>query len=243
MNRVLFFVAAALTAACARSAAAGTVEGKIVAGKDVIAPAPLSVAVDAWACAPDGKVADPSLRIDANRGLADVVVRITGAKDAPPYAGKQPAVLDQKGCEFTPHVVVVAPNEELLVKNSDAVLHNFHTLAKANRSLNQAQIKGKQDTFRFSTPEIIPAECDVHYWMSAVVVVAESAWTAITAPDGTFAIEGVTPGTYSAELWHQRLGVRTVPLRVDDKGGRINLEWDAPAPGGAGAAKPATSLP
>jgi len=231
-------VASLLAVACAADAPAATIEGRIVAGKDVSAPAPLSVAVDAWVCAPDGKVDDPALRIGTDRGLADVVVRMTGAKDAPPYSAKQRVVLDQKGCAFIPHVVVVAPNEDLVVQNSDSVLHNFHTLAKANRSLNQAQIKGKQDTFRFSTPEIIPAECDVHYWMSAVVVVADSAWTAVSAPDGTFKIDGVPPGTYTAELWHQRLGTRTAPVRVAEQGGRIDLEWSAPAPTGAGATKP-----
>jgi plastocyanin len=225
----LAFVAAAVAAVLAPAAQAATLTGRMTAAKDVVPPKTLSVAVDAWACAPDGRIQDPSLVLGPDGGVADVVVRLTGSGEAPPYAAKAPAIMDQKHCAFVPHVVVVGPGQDLLVKNSDAVLHNFHTLAKANRSVNQAQVKGKEDTFRFTAPEIIPVECDVHYWMSAVVVVAANAWTGVSGPDGTFTIEGVPPGDYTAELWHQRLGTRSVPVHVDDAGGRLDVEWAAPA--------------
>jgi plastocyanin len=213
--------------ACVPEAGAAALTGRMTVAKDVTPPPALSVAVDAWACAPDGRIEDPTLRVGADGALADVVIRLTGAGQAPPYAPKQPAVIDQKNCTFTPHVVVVGVGQELLVKNSDPVLHNFHTLAKANRSLNQAQVKGKEDRFRFTTSEIIPVECDVHYWMSAVVVVAANPWTVVSGPDGSFVIDGLEPGEYTAELWHQRLGTRSVPVLVDQGGARLDVEWPA----------------
>jgi plastocyanin len=230
MKARLALASLAVAIACAQDAYGATLAGRMTAAKDVVPPTSLSVAVDAWACAPDGRVADPTLRLGPDNALADVVVRLSGPAEAPAYESKEPALLDQKNCVFVPHVVVVAPGQELRVKNSDAVLHNFHTLAKANRTVNQAQVKGKEDAFRFSTPEIIPVECDVHYWMSAVVVVAGSAWTAVSGADGTFTIDGVPPGDYTAELWHQRLGTRSVPVRVSDGGGNLEVEWPATPP-------------
>src|SRR5688572_25562961 len=109
------WMAAALLA-CAAEARAGILEGRIVAAEGLVAPPALSVAVDTWACAPDGRVADPSLRIGPQGGLADVVVRVSG-EQAPPYAATDAAVIDQRGCAFVPHVIVVAPGQELLVKN------------------------------------------------------------------------------------------------------------------------------
>jgi plastocyanin len=227
MKRLLPFLTLISAVAAAHDAAAATLTGRMTAAMDVAPPKSLSVAVDAWACAPDGRIEDPTLRIGPEGVLADVVIRLVGSGEAPPYVAKATPEIDQKSCTFVPHVVVVAPGQDLKVKNSDAVLHNFHTLAKANRSVNQAQVKGKEDTFRFTTPEIIPVECDVHYWMSAVVVVAASAWTAVSAADGTFTIENLPPGDYTAELWHQRLGTKSVPVHVDETGAKLDLEWPA----------------
>ncbi len=207
---------------------AAGIEGRIRAGAGIEQPPALSVAVDAWACAPDGVLEDPRLRIGSDRGVADVVVRIAGADGAPRRAADGEVVLDQKGCVFRPHVVIVAPGQDLVVRNSDPVLHNFRTLARKNRTINRAQVKGKEDRLRFSEPEIIPVECDVHYWMSAVVVVAEDAWTAVTAADGTFRLPDVPPGAYDVELWHQRLGTQTLHVEVGESGGRVDFEWPAP---------------
>jgi hypothetical protein len=187
------------------------------------------VAVDDWACGDKGSIPDPRLVVGPAGEIADVVVRLVDVAGAPPYPDRGPALIDQKGCVFVPHVTVIAPGQELVARNSDPVLHNFRTIAKANRTVNKAQVKGKQDTFRFDSPEILSVECDVHYWMSAVVVVADSAFVAVTGQDGSYRIDGVPQGDYTVEFWHQRLGSRQAKVEVTNEGGRLDLSWD-PAP-------------
>jgi hypothetical protein len=226
---LVFVVAAAAAAVLVvpRYSQAAALTGRIRAGADVAAPPPLSVAVDAWACAAGGTVEDPRLRIGAERGLADVVVRITSADGAPPYPASGEVLLDQTKCVFRPHVVVVAPGQDLRVRNGDPILHNFRTSGAANKAVNRAQVKGKEDVLGFATPEIIVAECDVHYWMSAVVVVAPHAWTAVTGEDGTFEIDGVPAGEHTVELWHQTLGTRTERVTVGNGAAPLDVEWGA----------------
>ncbi len=220
---VLCYAATVLAAAPVDAA---TLTGRVVAGAEITAPAPLSVAVDDWACGDQGSIADPRLVLAADRGVADVVVRLPGVVGAPAYPDRGPALIDQKGCAFEPHVSVVAPGQEVLARNSDGVLHNFRTISAANRSVNRAQIRGKQDTFRFASPELISVACDVHYWMSAVIVVAENAFTAVTDTGGGYRIEGLEPGSYTVEFWHERLGTRRAKVDIGAEGGRLDLVWE-----------------
>lgn len=44
--------------------------------------------------------------------------------------------MDQVGCVFTPHVVILPIGHPLKVRNSDGILHNFHTYSDLNRSVN-----------------------------------------------------------------------------------------------------------
>src|SRR5262249_28681932 len=58
--------------------------------------------------------------------LADVVVAVQGASGSSTGASAQPAVLDQKGCEYAPQILAIQTGQKILVKNSDPVLHNIH---------------------------------------------------------------------------------------------------------------------
>src|SRR5439155_14914661 len=99
---------------------------------------------------------------------------------APPHVD-----LDQKGCQYTPHVVAVQVGEPLVAKNSDAFLHNVHSQPTDNTPINTAQptidVKGKKlDT---KVAEYYRVKCDVHPWMSAWVAVVDSPYYAVTDKD------------------------------------------------------------
>jgi len=224
--RLAFFLVL-LTSASRADAA--TLSGVIKAGSGIEPLAPLPVAVDDWTCGEGGFTPDPRLVLGAERGLADVVVTVLDFE--PPVVEDAEAleqvVLDQRDCVFTPHVVVVQPGQELLVRNSDSVLHTFRTITKHNRVFNRAQVKGKEDVFKFTKPETIRVECDVHYWMGARVVVAPHAFVAVTDAGGAFKIGGLEPARYRLRLWQERLGEKTVTVDVGAEGGRVDVVWDA----------------
>ena len=39
---------------------------------------------------------------------------------------EQPAMIDQVGCMYQPHIVAMRVGQKLLAKNSDAFMHNIH---------------------------------------------------------------------------------------------------------------------
>ena len=54
------------------------------------------------------------------------------------YSGgipSEPAVLDQQGCIYVPHVFGMMAGQELLIKNGDATLHNIHQCQRLTKSL------------------------------------------------------------------------------------------------------------
>jgi hypothetical protein len=152
--------------------------------------------------------------VGGNKGLANAVVSVPGAKGA----SKAKAVLDQHGCKFVPHVVVMQPGE-LEIKNSDDILHNLHTYSTANPSINKAQPKFKKTmTEKLDKPEFVKVTCDVHSWMLGWVAVVPGL-AGVTDKDGVTKIENVPAGKQKVEVWHETLGKQE--KEVDVKAGQV----------------------
>jgi uncharacterized protein (DUF2141 family) len=53
--------------------------------------------------------------------------------------------------------------------------------------------------------------------MQAFINVAPNPWFAITAPDGTFTIPNLPPGTYTLAAVHEKLGEQDIQITVPAK--------------------------
>ena len=127
----------------------------------------------------------------------------------------QPVILDQRGCRFRPHVVVVTKDQTLNIRNSDNILHNVHVYSKKNQPFNRS-MPGvvKELDVTFNRTERVRVGCDVHRWMGAWIVVAKHPYHAVTKKDGSFRLDDVPPGTYTLEVWHEKLGKQTQEVTV-----------------------------
>ena len=132
----------------------------------------------------------------------------------------EPVVLAQKDCMYRPHVVGLQVGQTLDILNEDDTLHNIHAVPEQNGEFNKAQqFKGFRNPHVFSTKEVmIPFKCDVHRWMTAYVSVLDHPFFAVTADGGTFALEGLPPGTYTIEAVHEKYGRQTQSVTLPEKG-------------------------
>jgi plastocyanin len=141
---------------------------------------------------------------------------LTGSFPAP----AEPAVLSQVGCLYTPHVGGVQVGQTLKVVNTDPTLHNVHASPSENAEFNQAQpFQGMELDRTFDKAEVmIPFKCDVHPWMSSYLGVVDHPFFAVTAADGSFSIDGLPAGSYTLEIWHEKLGTQSADVTVEDGG-------------------------
>jgi plastocyanin len=186
----------------------GTIEASVTyAGAPVVDK--LKVNKDTEKCGTEAVI--EKVVVGGNKGLANAVVSVPGAKGA---AKAVKATVDQHGCKFVPHVTVMTPGE-LDLKNSDDILHNIHTYSTANPSINKAQPKFKKVmTEKFEKPEMIKLTCDVHSWMLGWVAVMPSPFFGVTDANGVTKIDNVPPGKYTVEAWHETLGKQAKDVEV-----------------------------
>lgn len=158
----------------------------------------------------------PRLITGADNGVRYAVVwidRISAGKKGRPSGI---ATLRQHNCEYSPHVLLLNPGDELEIVNEDPLLHNVHSYdmnAGLRSVFNIAQpVRGYHTHVRGSDIEGISAmmtTCDAgHPWMSAYVIRASSPYCAVTDADGNFTLGDVPPGTYTLKMWHEGIAAR-----------------------------------
>jgi plastocyanin len=165
----------------------------------------LEVNKDKEVCALTPKLSR-DLVVGADGGIQYAVVSIVDIQKGKPFP-ENGAVLDQKGCEYMPHVVQLKAGGELEIKNSDGILHNIHTYSKDNPPVNRAQPKFKKTIKEtFDKPEMVKLTCDVHGWMTGWLAVEEHPYVAVTDEKGAFSLTDVPAGDYELRVWQEKLG-------------------------------------
>jgi plastocyanin len=159
---------------------------------------------------------DDTLVVSPAREVQWVTVRIAGKVPGTFQPPAEPAVLDQKGCMFAPHVLPVMVGQPVQIRSSDPVLHNIRSEATLNPSFNRNLPKaGDSMTIKFDSAEMgMKLKCDVHFWMAGYIHVIPHPFFAVTGPNGSFAINNVPPGAYRLEAWHEKLGKLTQDVTV-----------------------------
>lgn len=224
----LLLAASAATAAPGTPAsAAGTIKGKVVFDGEVPEKKPLAISDEQSKGCCEGADCmddeDPSLLVSPDGGVANVVItiEIDGKKAEVPA---EPIELDQKGCRFTPHVVVVPQGAKVSYLNSDEVSHNIHTYAVKNEGLNKTVAAGTDLVQTFDKAEQVKVTCDIHPWMTSYIVVTDASVWAVTGADGSFEIGGLEPGEYELEVWHETLGKAKADATVKPDGSADAVE-------------------
>lgn len=168
-------------------------------------------------------VTDDAIVVDHGR-LANVLVRISNGTMGKHDAPKQPVVLDQNGCSYSPRVVGLIAGQKLAVKNSDKTFHYvWGTLAGGKELWNKPQGPGaaqlELDPATAKPGDVVELKCGAHPWMHAYAVVMDHPYFAVTDAKGKFEITGLPIGTYTLEAWHPVFGTKTMKVEIG-KGAR-----------------------
>jgi hypothetical protein len=166
----------------------------------------------------DEPLSDDSVLVREGR-LANVFIHIRAGLEGKTFAvPSEPAVFDQRGCLYVPHVLGVQRYQPVQVLNSDTLLHNVHATAEKQDGFNFGQpVAGMVSVVQFQEEEVmVSVKCDVHGWMKAYIGVVDHPYFAVSTADGEFQLPNVPPGTYTLEAWHEVFGTRTAEITVGD---------------------------
>jgi hypothetical protein len=159
----------------------------------------------------------PRLLTGAGNGVRFAVVWIEGIAQGKKCPPPGTVALRQRKCEYTPHVLLLNPGDELEIVNEDPILHNVHSYDMNNnlRSVfNIAQpVRGFHTHVRgtdIAGVNAMTTTCDAgHPWMSAYIIRASSPYYSVTDAEGNFQMGDVPPGTYTLKMWHEGIAART----------------------------------
>jgi plastocyanin len=218
LSFVLLFSAAFIaTAVHADLAKAATVAGKVRVDGPRPKLARINMAADP-ACVKThpGGVNSDEVVAASDGGLENVFVFVSeGLADTRFTAPAEPAVIEQKGCMYEPHVIAIQTGQKLRVVNDDHTLHSIHPLPENNREWNKAEPPGSAIEEAFAHEEIaIPVKCNVHPWMHSYIAVFRHPFFTVSGKDGTFELKNLPPGTYTIKAWHEKLGTATQKVTI-----------------------------
>jgi plastocyanin len=212
----------------------GSIKGKFVVDGSVGDPTAINVNKDQETCGKHNLV-DETVVVGDGGALQNAVVFIYTRKALevhPDYGDAKeatPAVLDNKGCRFEPHIQAVRTGQNLQIGNSDPVGHNTNAAFVQNPAFNQMITSGTPVSITLTKPEPVPATvaCNIHPWMKGYLVVREDPYVGISNDKGEFEIKNIPVGQHEFVFWHEGKGnMRDLALKggKTDRRGRAKLK-------------------
>ena len=136
------------------------------------------------------------------KGVAQAIVFVQSpAEPAAAQPGRVPrATMDQISKTFVPAVLPIVVGTEVRFPNHDQIQHHVYSFSRP-KTFELPLYKG-QDAMpvRFDKPGVVRIGCNIHDWMSAVILVMPSHHYAVTDNDGNFTLR-LPRGTYTLAAW------------------------------------------
>lgn len=159
--------------------------------------------------------------------LQDVYVGIADGQLKGDYPADATLTVDQKDCMYAPRIQGALPEQKIVIKNSDATLHNVNAGKGAATLFNTAQPKGAPDLEKaFEETGIYRMKCDVHSWMRAFVVVSDNPFHGVSGADGTVTIDKVPDGKHKIMAWHSQFGKKEAEVTITGGEATVEISYD-----------------
>jgi plastocyanin len=146
------------------------------------------------------------------RDCSGVVVWLQPITEAPTMlVHNTPKVrIRQKNKTFSPHILVVPVGTTVDFPNDDPIFHNAFSNYDGQIFDIGLYPPGTTRSITFRRPGVVRIFCNIHAAMSAVVVVVDTPYFAVTGKDGTFQMNGVPKGSYRLTFYDERASDKTL---------------------------------
>ncbi len=134
--------------------------------------------------------------------------------------------MEQKGKRFVPHILAAQVGATVRFPNLDPIFHSaFSSFSGQIFDLGLYPPSTSRDV-TFSRVGVVRIFCNIHPFMSAVIVVVPYPWFAVSSESGAFAIHDVPNGDYVLHVFHERATRDTLAalerrVHVSDQGATL----------------------
>jgi len=159
-----------------------------------------------------------------HKDYSGIVVWLEPVNGRPrPAPRTRPAEMIQKDKTFKPHVLAIPVGSSVSFPNLDPIFHN--AFSNFNGQIFDVGLykPGGSRTVVFARSGIARVFCNIHPQMSAVIVVLDTPYYAVSNKAGVFQIDGVPPGEYEFHVFHER----SAPEALDALTRKITVEMAA----------------
>jgi plastocyanin len=135
------------------------------------------------------------------KGIADAVVFVLAP--VPPSASHAtPQVVDQIGKAFVPELLPIVVGTLVRFPNHDQIHHHVYSFSPA-KTFELPLYKGEDAApVLFDKVGVVRIGCNIHDWMSGVILVLPTPYFAVTDSDGRFVVRDLPAGAYTLSAWH-----------------------------------------
>ena len=125
------------------------------------------------------------------------------------------AEMNQINKTFVPAVLPIQAGTRVHFPNRDQIHHHVYSFSRT-KSFELPLYRGEDARpVLFDKPGVVKLGCNIHDWMSAIILVLPTPWFAMTDADGRYLLRGMPPGEYTLTAWHAQSREKT-----DDKASR-----------------------
>jgi hypothetical protein len=208
------------------TATVAAITGTVTAPASLTAGPPIATGRDSAICGP--AVPDESVVRQGN-GLGGAVVWLDDIRRGRPLPLERRLELESDKCRLTPRVQAGVVGSAVNVLGHDDFRQHLRFLAGGEREPRAAVLLGEDEqvipTERpFAAPGLVVVRDADHAWPTAYLAVFDHPYFALTAPNGTFRIDGVPPGQYHLKVWHERMKTAGQVVRVGAGGATVSVE-------------------
>lgn len=145
-----------------------------------------------------GRVINPD-----GTGIAQAVVFVP---EPPAGAAPQPsarsAIMDQINKAFVPDLLPIVVGTEVRFPNHDQIHHHVYSFSRT-KNFELPLYKGEDaPPVVFDKVGVVKIGCNIHDWMSGVILVLPTPYYAVTDESGRFVLPNLPTDTYSLASWH-----------------------------------------
>jgi len=144
------------------------------------------------------------VQLSASKDHSGVVVWLEPVAGKAPETPPQTITMAHWHKTFVPHVLALRVGSKVRFPNLDPFFHNAFSNYDGELFDVGLHAPGSAREVLFHRPGVVRVFCNIHPTMSAVIVVLDTPWFAISSTTGTFRITEVPAGEYRLKVFHER---------------------------------------